>query len=61
MQGSGNTPPWKLESKAKYSFFDGKRAQNYFGVSFETPPFFPIMSLLVCSLPCPMLIREEEV
>jgi glutathione S-transferase kappa 1 len=47
MQGSGNTPPWKLENKAKYSSFDGKRAQQYFGANFETPSFFPIMSLLV--------------
>ncbi|KIW02596.1 hypothetical protein, variant [Verruconis gallopava] len=46
MQGSGNTPPWKNENKAKYSAFDSKRAQKYFGVSFSTPDFFPIMSLL---------------
>jgi len=46
MQGSGNTPPWKLENKAKYSGFDSKRAQEYFGVKFSTPSFFPIMSLL---------------
>lgn len=50
MQGSGNTPPWKLEAKAKYSSFDTKRAQKYFGPEFTTPPFFPIMSLLVCHL-----------
>jgi 2-hydroxychromene-2-carboxylate isomerase len=47
MQGSGNTPPWKLENKAKYSGFDSKRAQEYFGVKISTPDFFPIMSLLV--------------
>lgn len=51
MQGSGNTPPWKLEAKAKYSKFDSKRAQAYFGKSFSTPPNFPIMSLLVRILP----------
>jgi glutathione S-transferase kappa 1 len=44
MQGSGNTPPWKLDTKAKYQNFDSKRAQNYFGVSFETPPFFDKMA-----------------
>ncbi|KAE9988954.1 hypothetical protein EG327_003168 [Venturia inaequalis] len=46
MVGSGNEPPWKNANKAKYSAFDSKRAQRYFGVSFETPPFFPILSLL---------------
>jgi 2-hydroxychromene-2-carboxylate isomerase len=46
--GEGNQPPWKNENKAKYSKFDSKRAQKYFGVNFETPPFFPILSLLVC-------------
>jgi len=57
MQGSGNTPPWKLESKSKYSKYDSKRAQKYFGVSFETPPFFPILSLLPQR--CMTLIKEQ--
>ncbi|KAF2430299.1 thioredoxin-like protein [Tothia fuscella] len=46
MVGSENTPPWKNQNKAKYSTYDSKRAQKYFGVNFETPPFFPILSLL---------------
>ncbi|KAK5693655.1 hypothetical protein LTR97_010224 [Elasticomyces elasticus] len=43
--GSGNKPPGELPAKAKYSKFDSKRAQKYFGLSFETPSFFPILSL----------------
>ncbi|KAL6231625.1 hypothetical protein BDW75DRAFT_219632 [Aspergillus navahoensis] len=44
--GSGNKPPWTLPAKAAYSRYDGKRAQRYFGHDFETPSFFPILSLL---------------
>ncbi|KAJ6441188.1 amino acid transporter [Purpureocillium lavendulum] len=44
--GSGNQPPWTLPAKAKYLEFDGKRAQRYFGLKFEIPDFFPILSLL---------------
>lgn len=44
--GSGNKPPWTLPAKAQYSAFDGKRAQKYFGLKFEVPDFFPILSLL---------------
>ena len=43
----GNKPPWTLPAKAAYSKFDGKRAQRYFGESYEIPSFFPILSLLV--------------
>ncbi|KUL87715.1 hypothetical protein ZTR_05829 [Talaromyces verruculosus] len=43
---SGNKPPWTLPAKAKYSAYDSKRAQKYFGLKFETPDFFPIQSLL---------------
>lgn len=68
MQGSGNNPPWKLDSKARYAAYDGERAQKYFrqanggefygggngargeGELWQTPSFFPILSLLVsCS------------
>lgn len=52
MQIQGNKPPWTLPAKAAYSSFDGKRAQEYFGNYFEVPPWFPILSLLVC-LPLP--------
>lgn len=45
--GSGNKPPWTLPAKAAYGKFDGKRAQQYFGVPIEVPSFFPILSLLV--------------
>ncbi|KAH6867800.1 DSBA family oxidoreductase [Thelonectria olida] len=44
--GSGNKPPWTLPAKANYAIHDGKRAQKYFGLKFETPDFFPILSLL---------------
>ncbi|KAI9163940.1 Kelch repeat-containing protein [Paramyrothecium foliicola] len=44
--GSGNKPPWTLAAKANYSQYDSKRAQKYFGVKFEVPSFFPILSLL---------------
>lgn len=44
---AGNKPPWTLPAKAAYSKFDGKRAQRYFGESYEIPSFFPINSLLV--------------
>ncbi|KAF2145319.1 uncharacterized protein K452DRAFT_348929 [Aplosporella prunicola CBS 121167] len=44
--GSGNKPPWTLPAKAVHSQYDKKRAQNYFGVHFEYPSFFPIVSLL---------------
>ncbi|OJJ34790.1 hypothetical protein ASPWEDRAFT_39875 [Aspergillus wentii DTO 134E9] len=44
--GSGNKPPWTLPAKAEYAKYDGKRAQKYFGRSFEVPSFFPILSLL---------------
>jgi len=44
--GSGNKPPWTLPAKAKYGSYDGKRAQKYFGVSLQSPSFFPILSLL---------------
>ena len=44
-QTSGNKPPGELPAKAAYSAFDSKRAQAYFGLSFETPSFFPILSL----------------
>ncbi|RKK84549.1 hypothetical protein BFJ68_g15121 [Fusarium oxysporum] len=44
--GSGNKPPWTLPAKASYSIYDGRRAQKYFGHKFETPDFFPILSLL---------------
>ncbi|EXA31883.1 hypothetical protein FOVG_16865 [Fusarium oxysporum f. sp. pisi HDV247] len=44
--GSGNKPPWTLPAKASYSMYDGRRAQKYFGHKFETPDFFPILSLL---------------
>jgi glutathione S-transferase kappa 1 len=62
MQGSGNVPPWKLAAKARYANYDGDRAQKYFRKSageyygdnpknemklWSTPPFFPILSLLV--------------
>jgi len=46
MQGSGNKPPWTIPNKAKMGIFDSKRGQKYFGVNFETPSFFPVMSLL---------------
>ncbi|KAF2856998.1 glutathione S-transferase kappa 1 [Plenodomus tracheiphilus IPT5] len=45
--GSGNKPPWNLPAKAAYSVYDSARAQHYFGVpSFQSPSFFPILSLL---------------
>ncbi|KAH7121668.1 DSBA family oxidoreductase [Dactylonectria macrodidyma] len=44
--GSGNKPPWTLPAKAAYSMYDTRRAQKYFGLKFETPDFFPILSLL---------------
>ncbi|KAH7111162.1 putative DSBA family oxidoreductase [Dactylonectria estremocensis] len=44
--GSGNKPPWTLPAKANHSQFDSKRAQKYFGLNFEIPDFFPILSLL---------------
>lgn len=47
MAGSGNKPPFTVPNKGKVGQFDTKRGQKYFGVSFETPSFFPIMSLLV--------------
>ncbi|KAK3111671.1 hypothetical protein LTR53_012839 [Teratosphaeriaceae sp. CCFEE 6253] len=43
--GTGNKPPGELPAKAAYSTFDSKRAQQYFGLSFTTPSFFPILSL----------------
>jgi glutathione S-transferase kappa 1 len=44
----GNTPPWKLPAKAKYSDYDSKQAVRYFGIpAFQAPSFFPILSLLV--------------
>ncbi|RJE21004.1 DSBA-like thioredoxin domain protein [Aspergillus sclerotialis] len=43
---AGNKPPWTLPAKAAYSKFDGKRAQRYFGETYEVPSFFPILSLL---------------
>ncbi|TKA67335.1 hypothetical protein B0A55_08860 [Friedmanniomyces simplex] len=43
--GSGNKPPGELPAKANYSRYDSKRAQKYFGLEFETPEFFPILSL----------------
>ncbi|KAL1979589.1 hypothetical protein VTN96DRAFT_5545 [Rasamsonia emersonii] len=45
--GSGNTPPWKLPAKARYSEYDRKNAVRYFGLpEFTAPSFFPILSLL---------------
>ncbi|CRG87291.1 hypothetical protein PISL3812_04308 [Talaromyces islandicus] len=44
--GSGNKPPWTLPAKALYARYDGQRAQKYFGLEFEIPSFFPIISLL---------------
>ncbi|CAG9951576.1 unnamed protein product [Clonostachys rosea f. rosea IK726] len=44
--GSGNKPPWTLPAKASYSMYDNRRAQKYFKLNFETPDFFPILSLL---------------
>lgn len=46
----GNKPPWTLPAKAAYLKYDGKRAQRYFGESYEVPSFFPILSLLVFPL-----------
>ncbi|KAG9250817.1 DSBA family oxidoreductase [Emericellopsis atlantica] len=43
---SGNKPPWTLPAKAAYSRYDGQRAQKYFGLKFNVPGFFPIVSLL---------------
>ncbi|KAK5681515.1 hypothetical protein LTS10_006047 [Elasticomyces elasticus] len=54
--GTGNKPPGELPAKAKYSTFDSKRAQKYFGLSFETPSFFPILSLRVNHYPTRMFI-----
>ncbi|KAJ4298049.1 hypothetical protein N0V90_005948 [Kalmusia sp. IMI 367209] len=33
-------------AKAAYSRYDGQRAQTYFGIKFDIPSFFPIVSLL---------------
>ncbi|KAL2009958.1 hypothetical protein VTN00DRAFT_5765 [Thermoascus crustaceus] len=46
--GLGNTPPWTLPAKAKYSEYDRRRATRYFGVPDFTAPacFLPILSLL---------------
>ena len=46
-QRKGNKPPWTLPAKQAYGKYDGKRAQRYFGVSLESPDFFPILSILV--------------
>ena len=49
----GNKPPWTLPAKATYLKYDGQRAQEFFENRFEVPPWFPILSLLVCFLfPC---------
>ncbi|KAK5110821.1 hypothetical protein LTR62_005532 [Meristemomyces frigidus] len=42
--GTGNKPPGSLPAKAAYTH-DLKRAKRYFGLSFQTPSFFPILSL----------------
>ncbi|TPX07086.1 uncharacterized protein E0L32_010981 [Thyridium curvatum] len=44
--GTGNKPPWTLPAKAAYAPYDTRRAQKYFGVKFDVPEFFPILSLL---------------
>lgn len=61
----GNTPPWTLPAKAKYSEYDRRRATRYFGVpDFTAPDFFPILSLLVRDLPsqtlsCLAVLKSE--
>lgn len=46
--GSGNKPPWTLPAKAKYGFYDIKRAKKYHDLELvETPDFFPPVTLLV--------------
>ncbi|KAK3672018.1 hypothetical protein LTR78_008193 [Recurvomyces mirabilis] len=44
--GTGNKPPGTVPAKSRYSRYDMKRAQAFFGLSFTTPSFFPILSLL---------------
>lgn len=51
MQKSQNQPPWKVAAKGRHGVFDGQRAQKYFNLHFETPPFFPMFSLLVRAPP----------
>ena len=47
--GSGNKPPWTLPAKAAYGPYDLKRAIKHFEspMPIKSPPFFPILSILV--------------
>ena len=45
MQGSGNSPPFSVPNKGKYTGIDLARFAKKYGVAMEMNPFFPLNTL----------------